>query len=85
MGNNQFQNFYSEYSDEDLIKLYNQIYADKIRIDWAYYYVCQEMENRKQYYNNTPEQVVNNQGGFMGASQFQKTVDDVIEKELKKH
>ena len=77
-------NYYSQLTDKELIDMYNYIQNEKLRVEWAFYYVCQEMENRKNYNNTTPGQVVNTTGGFKGASQFQKNVDEVIKKELKK-
>ena len=76
-------NYYSQLTDKELMDMYNYIINEKNRIEWALYYICVEMENRKNYNNAKPSQVVNSTGGFLGASQFQKNVDEVIKKELK--
>ena len=76
-------NYYSQLSDKELIDMYNYIVSEKNRIERALYYINVEMENRKNFNNTTPGQVANTTGGFKGASQFQKRVDEVVKKELK--
>ena len=83
---NEINNYYSALSDEELKNAYNYILNEKIRIDWAYYYICMEMEARKKSLM-TPLSVNGIQpskGGFNGESQFQKRTDEIVQKELKK-
>ena len=76
-------NYYSELSDQELENAYNYILNEKTRIDWAYYYVCLEIENRKKQ-KAVLEQKESQQskGGFNGESQFQKRTDEIVKKEL---
>ena len=77
-------NCYSSYSNEELMQLFNQIVAEKNRIDWAYYYICMELEERKKKLMEPKTEIpVTPQAGFAGPSQFQKRVDELVKKELK--
>ena len=75
-------NYYSQLTDKELIDLFNYTLNERTRIEWALYYISVEMENRKNY-NTAAAQAANYVGGFKGASQFQKRVDEVVKKELK--
>jgi hypothetical protein len=77
---------YSQYSDDELMQVYNQIVSEKNKIDWAYYYICMEIEERKKKIAETQKNggiQIPTSGGFAGSSQFQKRVDEMILKELK--
>ncbi len=79
-------NYYSSLSDEELMQMFNQIAMEKNRLDWAYYYICVEIEARKKKIANPPavNNIVSPKGGFNGESQFQKRTDEIVKKELKK-
>ena len=86
MANNDMNNgnYYSSYSNDELMQMYNQIVEEKNKIDWAYYYICMELEARKKKLMEPKNEIpVTPQGGFAGPSQFQKRVDELIKKELK--
>jgi len=83
---NNIDNFYSTFTDEELIRTYQQLISDKNRIEWSLYYLGVEMEERKkrlQEHNNTSSIQIPPSGGFAGASHFQKGVDEIVKKELK--
>ena len=82
---NGINNYYSTLSDEELKNAYNYILKEKNRVDWAYYYICLEIENRKkQNAVLVPKESHPSKGGFNGESQFQKRTDEIVQKELKK-
>lgn len=81
--NNENNNYYSSLSYDDLIKEYNRIVAEKNKLDWAYYYVCTEIEaRRKKALEQQTGGLQASDGGFRGASQFQKRTDEIVRKQL---